>query len=224
MLLNRGVRSVHDPPKQIETALGIGIHHTFPSDYKTVSTALNSGVPLALADNSEIAAQFDSFTRQIIDPRRGREKAPPSEARRPRSDRVSLVSRDFHVMLRTKLPESPASGPYRMPVAPSALRATQQYVELKANVHRKLLNRLNLEALAHADRRARRAKSARWWVSCSPRKRRRSACPSARTLISEVLDEMFGFGPLEPLLRDPTISDILVNGLQARCTSSAAAS
>src|SRR5262245_27881326 len=31
-------------------------------------------------------------------------------------------------------------------------------------------------------------------------------------LINEVLDETFGLGPLEPLLRDPTISDILING------------
>ena len=30
--------------------------------------------------------------------------------------------------------------------------------------------------------------------------------------MNEVLDETFGHGPLEPLLRDPTISDILVNG------------
>src|SRR6266446_1628212 len=31
-------------------------------------------------------------------------------------------------------------------------------------------------------------------------------------LIEEILDETLGFGPLEPLLKDPTISDILVNG------------
>ena len=31
-------------------------------------------------------------------------------------------------------------------------------------------------------------------------------------LIDEVLDETFGFGPLEILLKDPTISDILING------------
>ena len=30
-------------------------------------------------------------------------------------------------------------------------------------------------------------------------------------ILSDVLDEVFGLGPLEPLLRDPTISDILVN-------------
>lgn len=31
-------------------------------------------------------------------------------------------------------------------------------------------------------------------------------------LVSEVIDETFGLGPLEPLMRDPTITDILVNG------------
>jgi pilus assembly protein CpaE len=68
ILLNRASDQHMIGQKQIETALGYGIHHTFPSDYKTVSTALNSGVPLSLTNNSEIAAQFDSFTRHIIAP------------------------------------------------------------------------------------------------------------------------------------------------------------
>jgi pilus assembly protein CpaE len=68
VLLNRAAEPYPIPPKQIEGALGHPIHHTFPSDYKTVSTALNSGVPLALTGNSDIAAQFDHFTRQILEP------------------------------------------------------------------------------------------------------------------------------------------------------------
>ena len=68
ILLNRVSEAVLITAKQIETALGYSIHHAFTSDYKTVSTALNSGVPLALANDSEIASQFDSFTRQIIGP------------------------------------------------------------------------------------------------------------------------------------------------------------
>jgi len=68
ILMNRAAEPYPIPPKQIEGALGHPIHHTFPSDYKTVSTALNSGVPLALAGNSDIATQFDSFTRGILDP------------------------------------------------------------------------------------------------------------------------------------------------------------
>jgi len=68
VLLNRAAEPYPIPPKQIEGALGHPIHHTFPSDYKTVSAALNSGVPLALAGTSEIAGQFDKFTRRILDP------------------------------------------------------------------------------------------------------------------------------------------------------------
>jgi pilus assembly protein CpaE len=66
VLLNRVSDQHLIAPKQIETALGYGIHHTFSSDYRTVSTALNSGVPLALSNNSEIASQFDSFTRHLV--------------------------------------------------------------------------------------------------------------------------------------------------------------
>jgi hypothetical protein len=66
--LNRAAEPYPIPPKQIEGALGHPIHHTFPSDYKTVSTALNSGVPLALTGDTDIAEQFDSFTRRIVDP------------------------------------------------------------------------------------------------------------------------------------------------------------
>jgi pilus assembly protein CpaE len=68
ILLNRAAEPYLIAPKQIETALGYGIYHTFSSDYKTVSAALNSGVPLALTNHSELAEQFDRFTRGIISP------------------------------------------------------------------------------------------------------------------------------------------------------------
>jgi len=68
ILLNRAADPYPIPPAQIESALGRPIDHMFPSDYKTVSTALNSGVPLALTGNTDIAAQFDSFTQRILDP------------------------------------------------------------------------------------------------------------------------------------------------------------
>jgi pilus assembly protein CpaE len=66
VLLNRASDQHLIAPKQIETALGYGIHHTFNSDYRTVSTALNSGVPLATTNNTEIASQFDHFTRNLV--------------------------------------------------------------------------------------------------------------------------------------------------------------
>jgi pilus assembly protein CpaE len=66
VLLNRDSDQNIIAPTQIETALGYGIHHTFSSDYRSVSTALNSGVPLALANHSEIATQFGNFTRHLL--------------------------------------------------------------------------------------------------------------------------------------------------------------
>ncbi len=68
VLLNRAAEPFPIPPAQIEAALGHRIDQTFPSDYKVVSAALNSGVPLALTGNTELAAQFDRFTRRILDP------------------------------------------------------------------------------------------------------------------------------------------------------------
>jgi pilus assembly protein CpaE len=79
VLLNRAAEPLPIPAKQIEGALGHPIHHTFPSDYKTVSTALNSGVPLALTGNSDIASQFDHFTRQILDPTAEAVTPPPAK-------------------------------------------------------------------------------------------------------------------------------------------------
>ena len=96
-----------------------------------------------------------------------------------------------------------------VPPRPVAQRA--QYVELKANVHRKLLNRLNLEALANADR-ARAESEIRTLVGELLIEEGTPISLGERdTLFGELVDEVFGLGPLEPLLRDPSISDILVN-------------
>ncbi|HZI81625.1 MAG TPA: CpaF family protein [Vicinamibacterales bacterium] len=90
----------------------------------------------------------------------------------------------------------------------------QQYLELRASVHRKLLNRLNLEALARADR-ARAESEIRTLLGQLLSEEQTPLNVSEReTLFAEVVDDVFGLGPLEPLLRDPGVSDILVNTFQ----------
>ena len=81
LVLNRAAEPFPIPPKQIEAAVGHPIHHTFPSDYGIVSTALNSGVPLALSGDSELAKQFDRFTRLIVEGPSATPTAPTSPAR-----------------------------------------------------------------------------------------------------------------------------------------------
>src|SRR5262245_37108673 len=87
----------------------------------------------------------------------------------------------------------------------------QQYLDLRASVHKKLLNRLNLEALAQADR-ARAEGEIRVLLGELLGEENTPISLSEReTLFAELMDDVFGLGPLEPLLKDPTISDILVN-------------
>jgi len=85
------------------------------------------------------------------------------------------------------------------------------YQQVKADLHRKILDRLDLEKLGRTT-----GDSAREEVLILIRNSVNSeAVPLSfaerEKLSREILDEIFGLGPLEPLLKDPTISDILVN-------------
>jgi pilus assembly protein CpaE len=66
VLLNRASAPFPIPLPQIEDALGRKVHLTFPSDYRTVASALNSGVPLTFSDNSTMADQFKRLTDLIL--------------------------------------------------------------------------------------------------------------------------------------------------------------
>ena len=86
-----------------------------------------------------------------------------------------------------------------------------EYQQVKADLHRKILDRLDLEKLGRSS-----GDSAREEVLILIRSSVNSeAVPLSfaerEQLSREILDEIFGLGPLEPLLKDPTISDILVN-------------
>jgi len=86
-----------------------------------------------------------------------------------------------------------------------------EYQQVKADLHRKILDRLDLEKLGRAA-----GDSARDEVLALIRNTVNSeAVPLSfaerERLAREILDEIFGLGPLEPLLKDPSVSDILVN-------------
>ena len=106
----------------------------------------------------------------------------------------------------------PSTGSDSRPAAvprPDAPRA--QYIQLKANVHRKLLNRLNLEALSSVDRQRAETEIRTLVFELMAEEATPVSMAERETILSDILDEVFGLGPLEPLLRDPNINDILVN-------------
>ncbi|HEX4274333.1 MAG TPA: CpaF family protein [Bryobacteraceae bacterium] len=85
-----------------------------------------------------------------------------------------------------------------------------EYQELKFTIHRKLLDRINLEALSSLAGERARAEIRIAVAKLVDEERTPLSLAEKERVIEEVLDEVFGLGPLEPLLRDPTISDILV--------------
>ena len=103
-------------------------------------------------------------------------------------------------------PNTPAAVPPRPQPA-----VRPGYLELKANVHRKLLNRLNLEALAGSDRARAESEIRTLLHELLAEENMPLSLGERDMLFNELLDDVFGLGPLEPLLRDPGISDILVN-------------
>src|ERR1700704_5440602 len=87
-----------------------------------------------------------------------------------------------------------------------------EYQELKFTLHRKLLDKINLEALATIDNQRVRSEVRQAVMQLIDNEPTLLSSIEKHQISDEVLDEVFGLGPLEPLLQDPTVSDILVNG------------
>src|SRR5919106_3556882 len=86
-----------------------------------------------------------------------------------------------------------------------------QYLEVRGVVHKKLLTRLNLEKLATTERSKVEAEIKPLVSTLIAESGIPLSLAERDAIVGDVLDEVFGFGPLEPLLRDTTVSDILVN-------------
>src|SRR5438045_1829731 len=89
------------------------------------------------------------------------------------------------------------------------------YQELKSSVHRELLNKVDLEKVATVRDSRIRAQVLGVIQELVGNLKTPMSGPEKERLALEVLDEVFGLGPLEPLLQDPTINDILVNGYKS---------
>src|SRR3954469_11639065 len=97
------------------------------------------------------------------------------------------------------------------PLAPSNGAGGRSYQELKTTLHRELLNKIDLEKLTSLqDAYARTQVQNVIYDLISVTNFPLSGSERER-VCREVLQEVFGLGPLEPLLQDQTITDILVN-------------
>src|SRR4029077_9807564 len=96
------------------------------------------------------------------------------------------------------------------PIVTSATRT--DFGAVKSAIHRRLIQKLNLDRLTEINREDVRREVGQILEALVIGESTPMNLQERERLAQEVLDEVFGLGPLEPLLADPTISDILVNG------------
>jgi len=88
------------------------------------------------------------------------------------------------------------------------------FQEMKSRLHRAIINRMDLTKLSQLDAEQLRAEVSRLAEGLLAVENMPLSTNDRERLVEEVRHELFGLGPLEPLLADPTISDILVNSPQ----------
>ena len=89
--------------------------------------------------------------------------------------------------------------------------SSERRSDLKSKVHRKLLQSLNSETLRLISKERLRGEIGRAVEKLLLQENIPMTLPERDRIIEEILDEVFGLGPLEPLMKDPSITDILVN-------------
>jgi pilus assembly protein CpaF len=93
-----------------------------------------------------------------------------------------------------------------------AFEKRDKHTELKVELHQRLLDLINLQALEKMSREQIQDEVGDIVAEELAKQNHALNHAERKQLVADVLDELLGLGPLEPLLKDPTITDILVNG------------
>jgi pilus assembly protein CpaF len=107
-------------------------------------------------------------------------------------------------------PPVPAAVPSSVGVA--AADRSDKLLDAKVRLHRRLLEELNLSALEKLPEAEMREHVQQLVSQYVVKERLALNQQELNEFVAEIIDEMTGLGPLEPLLKDPTINDILING------------
>ncbi|HEY1142609.1 MAG TPA: CpaF family protein [Sphingomicrobium sp.] len=93
-----------------------------------------------------------------------------------------------------------------------AFASRDTHTDLKVDLHKRLLDVINLQALDQMSRQQIEAEVGDIVYEELSKQNQALNNAERKALVSDVLDELLGLGPIEPLLKDPTITDILING------------
>src|SRR3569623_1340884 len=111
----------------------------------------------------------------------------------------------------TVLPETQVEAAAAAPQSSNPL-LSDKLLDAKVRLHRRLIEEINLSALEKLPEEQIRAHVTQLVSQYVLVERLALNAQELQDFVSEILDEMTGLGPLEPLLTDPSIADILING------------
>ncbi len=146
------------------------------------------------------AAVFDIPPPPLVQPARPAPVATPPLTPTPAADTPRMPGE-------TARPRATAA-----PAPPNSLLTSQRILDAKIRIHHLLLEELNLAALEKLPAEQARLQIHELVAAHCVRERLAFTGQELTDFVSDILDEMIGLGPIEPLLRDPTIADILING------------
>jgi pilus assembly protein CpaF len=137
---------------------------------------------------------------------------PPENRNLNAGTKFHNIERSAAMGLRDPLIESQltsGSGDFRRDVRQQSMPG---YYELKAKLHSQLLGRIDLEVMSTMSAERLREELGVLVERLMAESGAALNAAERKTMIQDIQDEVMGLGPLEPLLADPTVSDILVNG------------
>lgn len=128
----------------------------------------------------------------------------------PESAAAAVAEAPTPVVTFSVLPEAPVEQ--APPLQPESPLLSGKLLDAKVRLHRKLIEEINLSALDKLPEDEVRRHVTGLVSQYVLSERLALNAQELNEFVSEILDEMTGLGPLEPLLKDETIADILING------------
>ena len=208
IVLNRAESQGHLRSRDVREHLEVEVLADIPSDGKRAGLSVNRGIPLVLdGDGGRIKEALQHLAKSLL-------------------ERPELYVEHCPTVDYTKLPAAPAEG-LAVLTRPDALGlgaaspARDPITDLKHRVHAKLIERFDLKRLdlktLNDPQKAQSLRQRAEAVSLELLDEEGGFVESReqrQRLVKEIVDEALGLGPLEELLEDQTVSDILVNGTE----------
>ncbi|MGH9336693.1 MAG: ATPase, T2SS/T4P/T4SS family, partial [Vicinamibacteria bacterium] len=196
LVLNRYSNKMPFPPETVEESVGLPISLYLPLDDELMEQSIATADPFVSSSaRHPVSKALDAFTQQIVAdlaarPRRERRARTVSEAA-PEPEIAAEKRRDFDeirdvkIRIHRRLIDEIDFKKADIELAKDRKKKS----ELRAKTEVKIVSLLDEEAKGMTDRDVR------------------------KRLVKEILDEALGLGPLEDLLRDPDVSEVMVNGI-----------